>query len=339
MSRAYYEMMDPAHRRHGPRVPAALLLAAALTALPAASRAQSSSPEAGTTSLPLLNMGFGARGAALAEALTAWPGGADAVYWNPAASLPGPDRGSRMDLSGGRLFGDVRQSSASWSTGWGRTGWTLQVLYSGVGDIPVRGPLPTPEPLATTSAYDLAGAAAAAIPLPAGGRAGVALKGVYEKLDVFDAAGAAMDAGLQVPLPVWEGRLQLGLAVRNVGRVGRLGSERLELPWSRALGVALARPLEVAGWRLLGGADLWKPAGDWSQVRAGVEARRDVLTLRAGLRVGEGWRTLSAGVGLDLGGWELDYAYVYDGDPDRRFLGNLQRLGLRVGLGTGGGGR
>ncbi|MFO7768663.1 MAG: hypothetical protein R6W82_06885 [bacterium] len=320
--------------RSGPRS-VVLLLGALLMGMPAHAAAQSSAPDAGTTSLPLLNLGFGGRGAALGEALTAWPGGADAVYWNPAASVPSPGSGSRVDLAGARLFGDVQQSGASWAAGWGRTAWTIQVLYSGVGDIPVRGPLPTPEPLGVTSAHDLVGAVAVALPLPAGGSVGAAVKGVYEKLDVYDAAGAAVDGGLQVPLPVWGDRLQFGLAIRNVGRVGRLGSERLRLPWSRAVGVALARPLSAGRWELLGGADIWKPSGDWTQFRAGIEARREVLSLRAGLRLGEGWRTVSAGIGLDLGGYELDYAYVYDGDPDRRFLGNLQRIGLRVRLGGG----
>ena len=314
-----------------------LFLAAALSGLPVDSAAQSPAPEAGTTSLPLLSIGFGARGAALGEALTAWPGGADAVYWNPAASVPLPEGGSRVDLAGGELFGDVRQSSASWSVGWGRAGLTLHLLYSGVGDIPVRGALPTPEPLGTTSAYDLAGGVSAALPLPSGGSAGVTVRGLYEKLDVFDAAGAALDAGVLLPLPVWGERLQVGLSVRNLGSVGRLETEKLELPWSRALGVAFARPVAVAGWRVLAGADIWKPRGDWSQLRAGLEARKELLSLRTGLRVGEGWRTLSAGIGLDLGSWELDYAYVYDEDPDRRFLGNLQRVGLRVHLGSGDG--
>jgi hypothetical protein len=112
--------------------------------------------------------------------------------------------------------------------------------------------------------------------------------------------------------------------------MGVLDTKRLELSSSRAIGIALARPVELGSWRFTAGADVWKPADDWTQLRVGLEASHDPLRLRLGTRQGTGWRTISAGFGLALGGWRFDYAYIYDPDPDRRFTGSIQRLGIQI---------
>jgi hypothetical protein len=112
--------------------------------------------------------------------------------------------------------------------------------------------------------------------------------------------------------------------------MGVLDRERLKLPSSAAVGLALAQPVPVGTWRLDAGADLWKPADDWTQLRVGLEASRNPLRLRVGTRQGKGWKTVSAGFGILLGSWQFDYAYVYDPDPDRRFAGSIQRLGVQI---------
>ncbi len=299
--------------------------------------AQEVHPKAGKYSVTLLNVGLGPVGAALSEGLTAWQRYGDAVYWNPAAAsyLAGSaGSGPTLTLSGARLLGGVRQTALQYGTSWRGFGLTLQVVYGSVGDIEVYGEEPAPEPLAIGTAHDISAGIGLGLPVLDGGGIGVAVKGIYEKLHLADAFGAAVDVGVQVPLPVWEGRLQAGMAVRNLGSMGALGQERPRLPWSMAVGVALARPLQWGEWSLDAGGDVWKPADDWAQFRLGVEAAWDVLRLRLGTRQGEGWSTVSAGIGFALSSWRLDYAYTYDPDPARQFLGGRQRLGVSLELGT-----
>ncbi len=306
-----------------------LLLPALMAALPAA-RAQSVHPDAGAYALVLLNGGLGPVGSGLAEGLTAWPAGTDAVYWNPAA---GADPVPQLTLSGARLFADERQTALAWTTRAGRVGLTLHLLYSGVSGIEVRDG-PTPEPLAYTSAYDLVGGVSGALRLAGGLDVGVGVKLLYEKLDLSDAFGMALDVGLQAPIPHLEW-LRAGVAVRNLGRMGAFETERPRLPWSMAAGLALAAPLHLGEWGITAGFDLWRPADDFTQLRFGVEAAFQALRLRAGHRLGRGWNTFSTGAGFTSGPWRLDYAYTFDPDADRRALGTIQRLGLSLELGGG----
>lgn len=313
-----------------------IIVVVGLCRAPSAS-AQTPHPQAGTTSMPILSLGLGPVGGALSEGLTAWPGGTDATFWNPAAAAAVRQTGgASLQFAAARLFEEMRVTSLSWDTPAGPLGISAQLLYAGVGDIPVRTG-PSTDPIATTSANDVVLGLSAGMEVAGRGAVGITVKGLYEKLDTSDAFGAALDAGLQMPLPLWGGRVQAGLAVRNVGRTSRLGTESLTLPWSVAAGLALSRPIPIGEWRLLGAFDVWRPVDDWTQLRGGIEAVYDVLHLRLGGRTGKDRRALSAGLGLRMQGWRLDYSYTYDTDPDRRFLGNLQRLGVTLDLsGTGG---
>lgn len=292
--------------------------------------AQEIHSRAGTTSVPLLNWGVGPVGSSLSEGLTAWSSSVDAVHWNPAAaSYLAAGEVNVLTLSGARLLGDSRQTTLLFGTSWQGMGIVFHASYSGLSGIEVRGDIPTPDPLTTTSAYDFSTGITAGIGF-AGGAVGLTVKGIYEKLHHADAFGAALDAGVQVPLPVLDNMFQVALAVRNLGRMGELEVEKLDLPWSMAAGVALARPVEIKGWSFMAGWDVWKPVDDWAQFRAGFEAVRDMLHLRIGTRLGKGWRTVSAGIGLAYRGMRLDYAYVYDPDPSRRYLELIQRLGITL---------
>ena len=296
--------------------------------------AQETYPEAGRgAGVQFLKLGHGPAGAALADGLTAWSGSADAIHWNPAAAAGNPEGTGAwqfLSLAGASLYGDDRFTSLMWGQSWSGGGVALAVAYNGITGIEVRGDLPTAEPLAYTSAHDLAAGLSAGIKFSNGLAAGITAKGIYEKLYQADAFGLALDAGVQLPLPVAGGLLQGGVAVRNLGRMGRLEEERLRLPWSLAGGVALREPLELGRVTLRAGADLWKPYEDWARVRVGAEARRDPLALRLGTRQGKGWGVITAGLGLRFGVWALDYSYEYDPDSNRHFLGSVQRLGLTV---------
>lgn len=328
----------PGYGGGGRRMPGRMLAWGVVSALligavPGLVWAQEVHPKAGISSVTLLNVGLGPVGAALSEGLTAWHGTGDAVFWNPAAASFMVQDGPVVTLSGARLLGGVRQTALQYGAGWGGVGIALQVVYGSVGDIEIRGVEPTPEPLAIGTAHDLVAGVTVGLPLPRGGGLGIAVKGIYEKLHMDDAFGIAADAGIQLPLPVFGGLLRVGVAVRNLGSMGTMEHERPRLPWSLAAGIALDRPLRWKGWTFSAGGDVWKPADDWTQLRLGIEAAWDVLRLRMGTRQGKGWGTMSAGVGFALSGWCLDYAYIYDPDPVRQFLGSTQRIGVSLELG------
>jgi len=307
-----------------------IVISAVIVSLSGPVTCQQVHPRAGTTSVPLLNSGFGPTGTALAEGLTAWNSTPDAVWWNPAAaSRLASETGNLLALGGARLHAGMNNTTLAWGTRIRGAGLVILASYSGLTGIEVREDLPTPEPLSTTSAYDLTAGVSIGLPLM-GGSIGFAVKSVYEKLHYADAWGVALDAGIQLPLP--GDLLRIGASVRNLGRMGVLDQVRLELPWSVAIGAALIEPVEAGSWQFSAGADLWKPADDWTQLRLGVEASSDPLRLRVGTRQGRGWKTISAGLGIVFGGWQFDYAYVYDPDPDRRFAGSIQRLGIQIQL-------
>jgi len=307
--------------------------------LPAGARAQDAHPDAGSKAgVQFLKLGHGPAGAALADGLTAWRGTAEAVHWNPAAvvgSPTGDGAWQEISLAGATLYGDERLTSLIWGRGSARGGIACEVSYSGISGIEVRDG-PTAEPLALTSAHDIAAALTGGLSFSGGLSIGISVRGLYEKLYRYDAFGAALDAGLQLPLPGSEGLLRAGLAVRNLGRMGRLDQERLQLPWSVAGGIALARPLTFGSVTVRAGADLWKPSDDWAQFRFGVQARSSPLIFRAGTRQGKNWHIVTAGLGLCFGAWTIDYSYEYDPDTNRHFLGSIQRLGLVVNLQTSG---
>lgn len=331
VSRGYHEGREDPQTMTGKRstlfILAGIVISASLVLPTGTVSGQAVHPRAGTTSVPLLNLGFGPVGTGLSEGLTAWSGSPDAIWWNPAAAALYAREAERiLSLNGARLPGEWSNTSISYGTGVAGAGVVFLASFSGLTGIEVRD-APTPEPLSTTSAYDLAAGVSIGLPI-AGGGIGLTVKGIYEKLHYADAFGAAIDAGVQIPLP--GGFLVLGAAVRNLGRMGVLDIKRLKLSSSRAIGIALARPVELGSWRFAAGADVWKPTDDWTQLRAGLEASHDLLRLRLGTRQGTGWRTISAGFGLALGGWRFDYAYIYDPDPDRRFTGSIQRLGIQI---------
>ncbi|MFC1530483.1 hypothetical protein ACFL6R_07200 [Gemmatimonadota bacterium] len=332
--RGYHEKMEGYRNMTGKRLlrsgAAGTAIIAVVVALSVPAFGQQVHDKAGTTSVPLLNLGFGPTGTALAEGLTAWSGSPDAVWWNPAAATRlASGTGSLLALGGARLYDGMNNTSLAWGTRLRGAGLVFLASYSGLTGIEVRDDLPTPDPLSTTSAHDLTAGVSVGLPFMSGD-IGFAIKGIYEKLHYTDAWGVAIDAGIQLPLP--GDLLRVGASVRNLGRMGVLDQVRLQLPWSVAIGAALIEPLEVGSWWLSAGADFWKPADDWAQLRLGVEASSDPLRLRIGTRQGRGWKTISAGLGIVFGGWQFDYAYVYDPDPDRRFIGSIQRLGIQIQL-------
>jgi len=137
---------------------------------------------------------------------------------------------------------------------------------------------------------------------------GGAIRYITSELDNVKADAVAGDIGVRMDVRDIEG-LTIGLAVTNLGTGLKYLNQRNDLPWAIRGGGAYRIPK----LNLLLAADVVKFADRDVDAGAGAEwSPIEMLKLRAGYRtqgrdVGEG---LTAGVGFNFSGLELDYAYV-----------------------------
>lgn len=168
-------------------------------------------------------------------------------------------------------------------------------------------------------------------------RCGGALKLIRQSLADVSATGIAADLGVQARsvATAGEGPLDLGASLTNLGPPIKLGGEKAPLPlalrggvlWhtSPTFGAALDvnLPADAAPYVSLG--------FEWDWLLS-VGGRRAASSPKASVRAGynqgrardhEGLAGLSAGAGLDLASFRLDYAWVPFGD-----LGTTNRVSL-----------
>ncbi len=168
-------------------------------------------------------------------------------------------------------------------------------------------------------------------------RLGGALKLIRQSLADVSATGAAVDVGVQASrvTTAGEGPVDLGASLTNLGPPIKLGGEKAPLPlalrggflWhtSPTFGTALDvnLPVDAAPFVAFG--------FEWDFPLSGA-GRRSASSPKASLRAGynqgrardhEGLAGMTAGAGLDLASFRLDYAWVPFGD-----LGTTNRVSL-----------
>ncbi|HYE95427.1 MAG TPA: PorV/PorQ family protein [Rubricoccaceae bacterium] len=226
--------------------------------------------------------------------------------------------GARAFTLGGRFAAGAR----------GGVGLYVTTLTS--GDLEVRdGP---GEPAGTFEVQYLAvGAGAARRFGPV--QVGVGVKALSERAFEASATGFAVDAGAQAFL-LRDG-LRLGAALQHLGRMNALDTERSPLPTTVRGGVAVfpfrvvsstenatlvSTSLSVEGvYR----ADLDE---ENTRLRLGGEATLfDLLTLRAGYMTGDPVHAFTAGAGVAVGPFRVDYALL----PLDEGFGTDHLIGLR----------
>ena len=280
--------------------------------------AQGAWPAAG---FPFLRISAGARSASLAEAVTAVTD-ADPFAINPATLES--QAGRYLGFSHSEWIQDIGHDEVSATSRFGSTdiGVAAQLfradgLESRVG--------PTRDSLGDFGVYEWAVGVSAARDLGLHLRCGVAFKLVRQSIFADAAGGGALDFGLLYRLSeLW----RLGMAVRNLGTVSRLDRESTDLP--RQLRVGATCDLTD---RLMLSADSQHNEGSEStSVHIGVQWHSvERLTLRGGYQTAEN-RSVSAGFGLALDRWLVDYAYL----PFESDLGAAHRFSIQVSPGGGG---
>jgi hypothetical protein len=268
---------------------------------------------AGTTAVPFLTMGVGARALAMGEAATAASRDATSLYWNPGG-LSGIEGPSATFMHAAAL----EQSSldyAAYGRGNGKSAWGVGLQYFSAGDVDQTdnsgnntGSL-TPSDLALTGGYARA---------VHGYGVGVSAKYVQSKL-VDTAKTLAADGGVMTPA-FWKERLRFGGSVSNLGGEIKYDQESAPLP------LTLRGGLEVKPWKGWTGAlDVVAPKGEDVHMAVGAEYRLSVVNeisvaFRGGYNtqksVGGSADGLSAGLGFGWRNLTVDYAFVSHGDLD-----------------------
>jgi hypothetical protein len=269
-----------------------------------------------------LMLGVGARGTGMGMAYTAIANDASGGFWNPAGLL--------VSKKGDFLFSVHR-----WIQGvqggflaleWGRETrkFGIQMLYMEVSDIEHRiGP--SPDPLSTFSAHEIITGFSYALRLRKNFSMGLTLKLFYEKIYIEEALGFGGDIGF-----LWEiqkGGLRLGGVMQNIGKTDRLKTESIPLPLVGKLGAAY--PIQLFRNQCILAVDLVQEKDMPFHVHAGCEFNwQEMLCLRFGYQTGYETRRLTAGLGVALKGYRLDYSYM----PLLQGLGDSHRFSLGIDL-------
>lgn len=283
-----------------------------------------------TTGFAFLELPAGARVAALGGAGATLAGGPSALFWNPAGIAPAE---AWTDRSHGLASFDHHESIQSFrqeivggvlQKGGDGLGLALNAHYTDAID--QRDELGNLT--GTFGASDFAVAFGLAKTAAPGLRLGGALQWTHEDLGGNGASAFALSAGGLYALPSVAG-LTLGASLRNLGgspsfkAVDGSDGASVSQPATFQLGASYGK----ATWRAA--ADLVKLKGDSMEERLGLEFRpMPVLALRAGYMIGLDAADLTAGAGIAVGRFDIDYAFV----PYHDDLGSSHRFGLEAHL-------
>lgn len=284
----------------------------------------------------VLQIGVGARGEGMGEAMTAAIDDIYALYWNPAGLEN--VRAPQVTYAHNLWIADVQNGYLAYAQPMWRGGIGVGFNYINFGEFEKYGvdnygyPVPlnssfTPYTLVITGGY---GAKVASFM-----SAGLNLKLVSESADTYNGFTLAADLGAQFP-DVLEG-LDLGVAVQNLG----IPMAGYQLPLVGKAGFAYHIPWllneKTDRFTLAVDANIPVPTDQPMYVNAGLEYFYwNTLALRAGYRqsennanLGDGLVGLTAGAGFRYANITLDYAVAGMGE-----LGMTHRISLSYAFDT-----
>jgi hypothetical protein len=269
--------------------------------------------EAGTTGVPFLSLGVGARALSMGEAAVANATDASAIYWNPAG-LRSIQRRSVVFMHSAQME-DTSFDFAAFGSRSGESAWGASLQYYSPGDVPQTDLLGNPIGSISPNDIAIAGGYARRI---RGFDVGLSAKYIQSKL-VETAKILALDAGVLSP-GLWGDRVKAGVSVANLG--GRVKYDQVSSPLPLVLRTGiLAVPRK--GWSVA--ADAVFPRGEDAYPVLGGEymfaaLEKVELAIRAGYNgessSGGGADGFAAGVGFLWSGLSVDYAFVSQGDLD-----------------------
>ena len=288
----------------------------------------------GSTAANFLKLGVGSRQVSMGGACAAVTDDVASVFWNPAglSRLKSQEASFMYNV----WFEGVRSSYF----GYGYPHMSIgsigaSIHYLGYGEILARDA--QDRPLPSVTAHDMVCILSYSKRVMRhqgedrrkGLDAGINVKYIEQKLVDTKGTAVAADVGLIWEMP-WD-NIMAGMAVQNVGSRIRFMKDKEALPLAVRVGVGTKQ--NVFGDPLTVACDIEIPNDNDIAVRFGGEYWvRDLIALRAGYETGkdEGLG-LSAGIGLKVNIFQLDYAFV-----DYGSLGYTHRVGFLTRFGKEG---
>jgi len=284
-----------------------------------------------TTGFAFLDLPAGARQAALGGTGVASASGPLALYWNPAglAAAPGdtPATG-RVVADHNEGIQSFRQELVGGQVVHGPTsiGLALNAHYSEA--IEQRDDLGNL--LGSFGATDVAAALGFAGQAAPGLRLGGSINWVREDLAGNAASALGLSAGGIYDVPGVKG-LAFGAALRNLGKSPAFktasGADGTPVEQPRTLSVGASYGGRIGNARFRAAADAVKLRGDSTEGRLGIEVSpTPTWSLRGGWMLGQDAADLTAGLGVAVGRFHIDYAFV----PYHEQLGNSHNASIEA---------
>lgn len=262
--------------------------------------------DAGETGASFLNLGVGAHELAMGGAVTALSTGVNSLYWNPGGL--GWLNGTQATLMHAEHFQSIRYEHLAFAYGTKAfgTGFSMKGLY--LGELEER-TVPSQKPISTFGAYFVVPSFTFAKYLGRGISLGTNIKLIYQKIGVDNTISYAGDIGMSIRsgLP----GLKAGITLTNIGTKINFTNSSFSLPTQVRTGLGYSLFKEKASF----GFDLVKPFKNDIQFCFGAEGLlMEKISLRAGYRSGfgndEGLAGLTAGLGLRIENFNIDYAFA-----------------------------
>lgn len=276
----------------------------------------------GSTSLPFLKIGIGARMVGMGEAASATVKDVTASYWNPSRLVL--FRGQNLSLMHNEWFQGTRYEYMGYGISSG--GSALCISFGGLytADIELRESA-TEFPKETFSAYNFILSFSYAKTIGDKFSLGFTAKKLYERIYIYSASGWGYDLGFSYRGPFQS--IEFGGAVSNLGARFRLRNEGYKLPTQFRLGFSWTPPWRIKNGDGLVALDIVDAIDGKLKSHVGLEyVYRKRIATRIGWKLGYDTESFTAGLGYKFKRYTFDYAFV----PNR--LGTTHRISLGVNL-------
>lgn len=311
--------------------------------------------KAGRNAAAFLEVGVGAREAALGSAVTTMAYDANMLFWNPAGTALAMNQTMSAAFSYNKWLADINYSAAAVSYNTGNTGTvSFGVQMFGLSDIsanrqngytdPILNELVTDDGTSATYDYmDLAFSGAYSRYITENLSLGATAKFVSQRIDDVSGTAFAFDFGsiYHVGVKDWT----IGARLNNLGSKLQFYNQKNPLPLTFAVGTSIY-PVSNDNVRLMVAVDAVKPMDSEQLVYSGAELSfYDLIFLRGGYKINysgndDGGNSLRDGIntsieGISFGGGiqhsmngyniAIDYAFT-----QMDLLDNTHRITLKI---------
>ncbi len=274
---------------------------------------------AGITSAQFLELGVGPRAVGMGESFCGVSDDVSTIYWNPAGLAQLTDM--QIILMHNEWFQGIRSEFVGFSYPFEDE---LAAIGVGLTFLNIDNMLGRDEDGIQTHSFisndrAIIVSGAKVIDWIPSLMIGCSVKFIKQSLEKEEADGIAYDIGFFYKTPI--NKLTLGFAVQNIGEGIKFVNEEDELPLNFKLGAAY----KLLHDQILISCDLNQPSTDEFRVNTGLEwVVWEMIEFRAGYNSNSATDSgITAGVGLKLKRFNLDYAFVPYG-----ILGNTQRVSV-----------